>query len=302
MKPIVLVLFGCIGLSSFAQQDPLTTLFWNNYSVFNPATSGLEHRHHAAVSYRAQWSGITGAPTTLFANYNTKIGRRHGVGGHYTNETIGNMKSNYLHLNYNYQYKTEGGKILSVGISPGFSHSSFVDNWIAPTNEPDPSIPSSSESTMNFNGGIAIKGKNIFAGLGVTHFVTLFHRNESQSFNLAPHYYAHFRFKKWLNRRLKMHLEGLFRTDAIKYSFDLNSRIMIFNRLTFGVGLRFTESYIAHVGWTFSRKFHLNYSYDWAHTNFKLQEYSKGSHEFSLGYVIQHKGDNFRPLPHGISF
>jgi len=289
MQRIFLFLILGISPNLHSQQDGLSTMYWNNYAVFNPATSGMEHKHQAALSYRAQWVGISGSPNTFSGNYNTLFRSNHGFGGHYTYETIGNMKSQYFHLNYNYQIKLDPSRKVSIGISPGFSHITYTDNWIPPTTTSDPFIPESNTSNMNLNGGVAYHGKHLYGGIGVTHFVELFHRNSTPTFSLKPHYYSHVRVKKRITRSSALYFEGLFRTDLVKNTFDLNSRITIWEKLMLGTGYRFGESFNFCAGWDFKKKFRVAYSYDIPHQDFAIIEKSKGSHEFTLGYLIPYK-------------
>lgn len=292
MKKNLLLLFALIVLSfnSSSQQDPLTTMFWNTYSHFNPATTGTEYLHQASVLYRMQWVGLSGSPNTLFANYNTRIGKHHGVGGNYTYETIGFSKNHSAHLNYNYQFNIDKKRRLSFGISPGFTHVSYDGIFIAPTSTPDPELQPSRTSNMNFNGGIVYQGKSLYGGVGVTQFYEVIkYKTIAGLHNFVPHYYAHLRTTLRVNRKALLHLEGLFRTDAINYSFDLNARTTLFKKLTLGAGYRFSESLNFSASWDFKEKYRIGYSFDSPHTDNLLNTHTSGSHEITLGLLIPHK-------------
>ena len=278
MRLFTLLTFVFLGSGVFAQRDPIITAFWNNYSIFNPATSGLEFKHQATVTYRNQWDKVSGAPKSLFANYNTLLGKHHGVGINYTYETIGYSKGRYLHLNYNYQFKIDDDRKISLGISPGLYNINVKGNYW-----PEPTAPISL-TYISFNGGIAYKGKSIYTGIGVTHFVELQKYKSLPFLTHDPHLYVHFR-KEHKIRKSKLYVEGIYRTDFVKSKFDINVRAVFFNKLTLGSGFRFSEAIMLFGSWDFNEKFRLGYAYDF---QMHLLTAVQGGHEITLGFNIPH--------------
>lgn len=61
----LLILSIFISFYGTSQQEPLSGMSWNNYSYFNPAMSGVNHKNEGNVSYRSQWNKVTNAPSTL---------------------------------------------------------------------------------------------------------------------------------------------------------------------------------------------------------------------------------------------
>lgn len=282
------IFFILLGTAVSAQQDALITTYWNNYAIFNPATSGLEYKHQTAITYRSQWVGVTGAPKTLIANYNTLLSEHHGLGINYIYETIGFTDAQYLHLNYNYQIKIDEDRKIALGISPGFYNLRFNGTWIPPSTYPDPSLPIN-KTNFDVNGGVAYQGKSIYAGVGIKHLLEFRkYKNSVIGYEQAPHIYAHLRNEFKMNRKFKLYLEGILRAASGFYSTDFNARALLFNKLTLGTGYRFHESFSFYGSWDFKEKYRLGYSYDLQQQNLPLYNYSKGSHEITIGLKIPH--------------
>jgi type IX secretion system PorP/SprF family membrane protein len=67
----------CVLLAGnvLAQQQPYYTQYILNNFILNPALAGIENYWDCKVSYRNQWVGLNGAPTTLYLTINTPLGK-----------------------------------------------------------------------------------------------------------------------------------------------------------------------------------------------------------------------------------
>ena len=68
---VCFLLVGCVS----AQQQPYYTQYIMNNFILNPALAGIENYWDCKVSYRNQWVGLNGAPTTLYLTINTPLGK-----------------------------------------------------------------------------------------------------------------------------------------------------------------------------------------------------------------------------------
>ena len=144
----LLFLFLLISFHGISQQTPLTSFYWNNYSFFNPAMSGVAHKHEANVIWRNQWEKVNGAPNNLFVNYAINLADKHGLGVNYMYETIGFTGKNQVKLNYNYQLKLDDHRKLVLGTAIDFQHIQVTNDWIPPTTINDPLLPISSQTSL----------------------------------------------------------------------------------------------------------------------------------------------------------
>ena len=68
---VCFLMLGC----ACAQQQPYYTQYILNNFILNPALAGIENYWDLKVSYRNQWVGLDGAPTTLYLTINAPLGK-----------------------------------------------------------------------------------------------------------------------------------------------------------------------------------------------------------------------------------
>ncbi|MFT6244093.1 MAG: type IX secretion system PorP/SprF family membrane protein [Salibacteraceae bacterium] len=280
MKTITLVSILILSFVSNAQNEQSPSMFWNNYSQFNPAVSGLEYQQKGILTYRNQWPSLTAATQTLFANYEARIGRRHGIGLNLISEQglIGNQ-SQKVQANYSYHFVMKNSRRISIGISPSFDRSVSVEYW--------PTLVSK-KSSLNFNTGIGYQGETILAGIGVTRFLDITSTDGFMDVNLNPGLYAHIRKIFDVSRNIDIYLDGVYRTFDGFNTFKLNTRIVLYDKFMFGGGIGGRNNLMAQVGWDIDNRFRVAYAYDTEVS--KLNNgISGGSHEFTLGYVMKYR-------------
>jgi len=295
MKSILVLITLTSVFSLFAQQDPLSTQFWNNYALTNPATSGLQYDHHATVNYRSQWDRVNGAPWYISANYGTKVAGHHGLGITYMYDRIGFSTTQGVNLNYNYQFTLgadEKDRTLSVGVGVGFRCFSVRSGWIPPSTYNDASLPGDFlDVKPNLNAGLAYKDKGLLVGIGTTHLTSSRFSDGAIIYKDALHYYAmgSYTFRLGSSKNFELIPRVQLRTDAVFFSGDVNLEaawiIKGKQRLWFGTSYRTSDAVCAMVGIDVMKRYRIGYSYDY--TINKLSAISRGSHEIVLAFLFQ---------------
>jgi len=276
-----------IAFSASAQQEPSTSFYWNNYSYFNPAMSGVVNQYEANATWRNQWNKVNGAPNTLFVNYGMNLADKHGLGMNYRYETIGFSNVHEVKVNYNYQLKLDNNRKLALGTAVGFQNYRMNPEWVLPTTVYDPALPTGYSSTaLHLDLGVAYYGDVITAGIGVTQLPIT--RNSTSSngvlvYTSTPHLFGNFRAEKDLSF-LTIILETQMRTDLVKYSQDFNVGLNWNNILEGGVGYRTSDAIIFNLTGIIAKNYRIGYSYDLS-TN-KLSNVSRGTHEVTLGWRL----------------
>ena len=77
--------------------------------------------------------------------------------------------------------------------------------------------------------------------------------------------------------------------------FDFNTKVQFRNFAWIGAGYRYKEGFNGLVGLNISNKVNLSYSYDY--TTSRLNNYSKGSHELLVGFII---GNTYESCPRNV--
>ena len=105
MKKIIsLVFLACSFGVATAQQDAQYTQYMYNTQVVNPAYAGSRGVFSIAALYRAQWTGLDGAPTTQTLTMNTPVSRSVGLGFSLVNDEIGNGTSQNTYIDVDFSY------------------------------------------------------------------------------------------------------------------------------------------------------------------------------------------------------
>lgn len=262
--------------SAFAQEEPVSDMYWNNYSHYNPAMSAVDQKHEANVSYKFQPNDFY-TPSSLFANYGINLKGKHGLGLNYVNEQFGFFQVNRIKLNYNYQFKLKEGRRLSVGTSLGFSRFTMSPNWNCPVCDYHLFyiVP---QNNIQLDLGAAYYGRNIIAGLSETQIPIY---ESFDHFRSTPHLIMNFRYQGAVFSLPSFILETKLQTDFQRYQQDFNIGYNIKDFLEVGVGYRTTETVLINMTGIIKERFRVGYSFG------QPLSQSSGSrrniHEFTLG-------------------
>jgi type IX secretion system PorP/SprF family membrane protein len=278
MKRISL-LFCISHLATYAQQTSLLTLFWNNYSLVNPAMTGADQKHRATVNWRNQWDKVNGAPNTLLAGYQVKHETwNSGFGINYTFETIGFERSHQADLNYSYHIElSRGGKIL-LGASAGYRQSRHQH----PFNPGNSLFPVDSRNICFVaNVGLAYSKERFLVGVSSTSI----NQPRSGSYQLKRVLHTHASYAFSVGKKLEVKPQVLFRTDLINYSMDLNLLATFKKQYWIGISYRHSDAICGMLGVDLKQKYRVSYAYDY--TINKLSSISRGSHEIGLALLLE---------------
>jgi len=115
-KPLLLCLFLMGSAYAWAQTDPLYAQYLNNPLLINPAYTGLNNNFNGSVTYRKQWAGFDGSPTTFNVNGHTSLfDNRMGAGLLILKDRIGASSNTEVHATYAYRLDLDG-KFFSFGL------------------------------------------------------------------------------------------------------------------------------------------------------------------------------------------
>lgn len=283
MKSLTL-LFILLGSISFAQRNPYSNMFWNNYAHINPAMSGMEHKIHGSVLYRNQWPALSQSYHTTFVNANMRIGDNHGVGINYITERFDPCRAQQINANYNYQLTITDDSRLSVGIAATYFTSRCNSDYIIPGD-----AASSSFNQLNANIGVAYIWKELLVHGSVNNLLNNsmnfinnynFFYNNSKTFNLGASYNIS------LGERFALKAQLLSQYSNGFSRIDVNALFSFDDKCWIGASFANRNHFGFMAGVNIYEKIRLGYSYD--KTVSKLSNgVSGGSHEVSIGYYLK---------------
>lgn len=301
MKKSILLLIAVLFSSMFAkaQYDAMFTQYMFNEMYINPAYTGSKEAMAVNLTHRQQWVNFPGRPiTTSFTLHGPLANNKMGLGLSVLNEQIGKLSRNLVYLNYAYRVKTGDKGHLSFGIMGGIHNQVNKLSELKSTETGDIQISQNTPSLIapNFGAGIYYYTNKFYAGISIPRMVDdsyLFNQTgdviKSTSLNASKfHYYFTIGNVFEVNDDLKIKPQAMVKmVQNAPLQYDVNVNCLIKNKIWAGIGYRSGSDISALLGIQVNPQLLVNYSYDYALT--KIQKYSQGSHEITIGYLFLYK-------------
>lgn len=155
-------------LPVWAQIDPLYAQYLNNPLVINPAYTGFNKEFNASVSFRKQWAGFDGSPTTMnFTAHSSLFNNKMGAGLIVVSDQIGEYKNLLAMGTYSYKIELEKFKV-SFGLQAGIASYRSDNSELNIEDETDVYFLDDMNTTAPvFGAGLIVSNGNFFLGLSV---------------------------------------------------------------------------------------------------------------------------------------
>ena len=287
-----LVICGMLanGFNAHAQYEPQFTQYLNNELFINPAYAGSRGFAAATLLYRDQWVGIEGAPrTATFGFHAPFVHDKVGLGISIMNDRIGVTNQTGAFFNYAYHLPTSENSTLSFGLQGGIIN---VDEKLLDVNtiDPDPQFSNNVSKVMpNFGYGMYYHTNNKFyVGLSIPRFMenkidasTFKTINRVNVHNWHCYLYSAYVFDAGENVKCKPSLM-LKAVQGAPLEMDVNINVLFKELFWVGASYRSGDAIALLTQYQLTKQLRFGYSYDYTLT--KLNNYSSGTHEFTLGY------------------
>ena len=234
------------SLTSQAQIDPLYAQYLNNPLLINPAYSGLNNNLNAGITYRKQWAGFDGSPTTYNVNAHTSlVDNRMGVGLIVLKDNIGVNSNTEVHGTYAYRLDL-GDRYFSFGLQAGVISYKSINSELNPFDKNDPAFSTNQNFTKpSFGAGVILHSERYFFGLSVPRMlkaqVTV---SDVEAELYSQHYYAMGGYVFYLNEHIRLKPSVLFKSvKGSPISTDVNFAINLEEKYTAGIYTRNLNAY-----------------------------------------------------------
>lgn len=324
-KRILWVICSAMGVTGFAQQQPHYTQYVMNQYIVNPAITGIENYTDIKLSHRHQWAGLEGAPVTTYFTAHKSLGKtddrttatsfsvdgenprgkgywqdytaaapHHGIGLQVVNDRMGLLNNLSAALTYAYHLGLSPRTSLAAGFGAGISQMTLDGNKanfgrVAV----DPAVSSSNELNRikpNLSAGLYLYSADYFLGLSAQQIVPqrVDYSNNQVSYqenNILPHFFGTAGYRLLVGDNF-----NLIPSVMVKYfnplpvQVEFNAKLQYREFLWAGVSYRGADAIAGMVGINLSNTITMGYSYDY--TTSRLNNFSHGSHEFMLGFMI----------------
>jgi type IX secretion system PorP/SprF family membrane protein len=311
---ILTVVFGLVAGVSQGQQTPMYSQYIMNGFLINPSMAGKDGYTTVNVTARQQWLGLSGAPATYAASFQTRLlknsyiskstsvrkkivkptkGGNVGLGGYVFNDRNGIMSRTGILAAYAYHIelgKTNGvPNYLSLGLAGTF-YQYAIDLNGALLGDVDDEFLNNYDRVVfipDFNFGASYQTIKYYVGFAMTSISRgslLFSNTGGNERTELGHYF--------LTGGLKINIPGapdwqLEPSAMIKSSdlvfkslqMDLTTRVYYKSDYWAGISYRTDDAIVLLFGLKYDR-FYFGYAFDFALTDIRTQ--SLGSHELTL--------------------
>ncbi len=300
-RVIISILLIGMTIGSIAQQIPLSSQYMMNRLIINSAYAGELGFYSASVSYRKQWVGLDGAPSTQnISIHGPAMKGKLGLGLMFFRDVIGVSKENNVSGSFAYKIKGKRKESLSFGISASAVFTTNQWSQISTTDANDLAFSSDSPQYIfpDFSAGIYYKTKNYFVGFSMPMFLqhqldgsaaSYTIKNDFSQYNYLIEAGTEFKLN---NITLKPSVLSRYLPNAT-FQMDINLIADFNNDLGVGFSYRTQDAIVGLVQFHANDQLIIGYSYD--HSISKLQQYNNGSHELFLRYDFRYKVKAFDP-------
>ena len=117
---VEIIIVFCSAYSIYGQQDPNYTQYMYNTMTVNPAYVGSSDNFNITANYKAQFTGIDGAPETINLGLETPVTYNVGLGLNITRDALGPSEDLNIDGNFSYSINMSERTYLSFGLKAGF--------------------------------------------------------------------------------------------------------------------------------------------------------------------------------------
>lgn len=298
----LLVLLGIVlAPAAYAQQAPQYSQYIFNELVINPAYAGSKGVLHANATYRTQWTGLQGAPTSQTVSVNGPTSNKSlGWGLHLINDEIGAQSQTGAYGALSTRIKLDHFSDLALGVAVGVSQYVLDGTMLDPGDEiDDKAIPETRVSQVlpDLKVGAFYNTERFYAGLSVANLVP-FKASKVEIATPRRHYFLSTGYVHDISRNVRIKPSVLLKEDFHSpTAVDLNTFVLLHNRIWLGASYRtavpmFTRqemknldkrNALALITQVYAtQRLRIGYSYDISLN--KLRDYA--SHEVSVGYFF----------------
>ena len=317
------IALSLISGAAIAQQVPMYSQYIMNGFLINPSFAGRDGYTTVNLTVREQWIGMTGAPSTYAASFQTRIlknsyiskntvvrkkivkptkGGRVGLGGYIFNDNNGIMHRTGLQLAYAYHLavgRTDGiPNDLSFGLAMTAYQFAVNTNGLI-YDKADPVMNSFDRSVFipDFNFGTSFTTSKYYVGFAMTNLLRgsiVVADSSSTRRSQLGNYFLTGGVKIPLSTDWMLEPSAFIKASDMFFKsiqMDLTARIYYKDDYWIGVSYRTQDAIIMLLGLKYDR-FYFAYAFDYALTDIRKQSF--GSHELSIAVKFGESARRYR--------
>ena len=277
-----------------AQQRFRRTSFPVNSFIINPAAAGTEPVTVFGSTYRHQWAGFDGAPTTTILSAHSSLPNSMGAGViFYSDDMGGAVTQTGVEITGSYKISLPNTDAVSFGLSLQGTQFGFDSSNLTVWDQNDPALTGGMETSFSVDAstGMMVYGTDYSFGAAISNLL----QSNVSILGVEDEYNQHIRHYRFMgsytsdvSSKLAVQTSGMIRlTEVTPAQLDFYSRaIYSVYQVAYwaGAGLRVGDAVTFSFGTEFA-SVGLSYSYDITTGNNVLSQHS---HEINLTYILAH--------------
>lgn len=317
-----------ISVQVMAQQKPHYTQYILNQYIVNPALTGIENYVDLKGSHRHQWVGIQDAPVTTYLTLHGPIGKKdyrttatsyqvpgenprgkryweeytaaephHGIGMQIINDVTGPLSNLSAYATYAYHLGLTPRTSLSAGFGVGINRISLdADKLNFGDITVDPSVYSSGvlrKTRLDAMAGVYLYSADYFIGVSAQQVIPQKIDFSNKYIRLkegktVPHLFATAGYRFLIGMDFNFIPSVMVKyVDPLPTQVEVNGKLQYRDLLWVGGSYRYKDGFAGMLGLNVSNTFNIGYAYDY--TTSKINNFSKGTHEIVVGFLIGNK-------------
>ena len=304
-----LVILSFVFENAFSQQVPMYSQYVLNGFLVNPSFAGRDGYTTINLTVREQWVGMSGAPSTYAASFQTRIlkdsyiskytavkqeevrptkGGKVGLGGYIFNDNNGIMRRTGFQGAYSYHItmgKTPNN--LSFGLAlTGYQYFVNMDGLIYEPNDPLINSFDRSVFVTDFNFGTSYTTTKYYVGFSMTNILrgnlVFGDTSHVNSRNELGHFFLTGGVKIPVSTDWTFEPSGFIKASDMFFKsvqMDLTGRMYFKEDYWVGLSYRTSDAIVMMLGVKYD-KFYLAYAYDYILTDIRSRTF--GTHELSF--------------------
>lgn len=284
-KLLMLLAVWIPAASVYAQLNPLSSQYYTNRYVINPAFAGASNGLRINGAYRKLWDNVPGAPVTQNLTADYGFGKV-GIGLNMSNESAGLQRQTRIVGSYAYHLPLNANnQQLHFGLSVGFMNQRLENADIyGNPNDPMVGLYNDRKTYLDGDFGIAYTSDKLSIEGSLPNLKSFFKKDVIKLADVATFYTA-ISYKITLSEGM----EGIELEPKVAYRgvkgfdniFDLSAQAWIANKQVFLMGVyHSSENATFGIGIDFKRKYLISGMYT-TQTS-ALSAYTNGSFELNL--------------------
>jgi type IX secretion system PorP/SprF family membrane protein len=290
------------AVPAIAQQLPLSSQYYTNQFVTNPALTGTKENVNAFLTHRSQWTGVAGAPQTSYLTVDGPIQAKNvGLGLNLYSDVTDITSRIGAFANYSYRLKlSEEDNNLYFGIALGVINNKIDFSRAIVRDKDDPNIPQSgsqNQAIFSSDFGIAWRWKKLEIGAAVPQFLGSKIKyntvdGKSSNFNLERSYQGSLKYVIDIVKEKEITIYPLlmaryYENSILQYDANL---VLDWKKIGWiGATYHSTNAVAVSAGIRY-KNLSIGYAYDFGMS--KIKSYTGNSSELLLGFSFGKVRDN----------